>query len=548
MKFKEFTDNFYNNLLPLIPEMAALRCGKEEYAGYFTDYSDHARSKYANLIFKTLPKAHAVIPNTEDEKLDHKLLIGFLELESYTLNKYDIRYRDPTIFLPFNTLNNTFSYPFEDKPIAVKRALKNAAKLLFQGQEYIAISPEKIVKKWLENGLESLKYGIEFINNLENDKRIIEWIPNEQERDTLLENIVKEAEVFQDILISIQPLATAEYAVGKEHFDLILKHQHHIPLTHEKIYAFGEALFKNTQADIIKICNKIDKSKTPNEITLEIKKNSPKAENVILQTKKYWREVSGFVKEQGILSWPKKEKLVIQETPDFQKHEVPFACIKMATTFDKTQTSYYKVTPPTTPEGLHEFSYDGLSTTVVHEGIGHHIQATSNNKNKKLNTPIRALTSSAINYEGWALYCEQMLWNEGYRKTPERQLIILQDRLWRALRILIDIQTQCYGQTYEEAANEMVTKLGFAEEQVKADLNWYSHSPGVPMGYATGYMLLTFAHDAVKQYKKHNFSLKSFNDSFLNTSSCALPLCIEKAFNERIMKTSIAKLKKYSTK
>jgi hypothetical protein len=546
MKFKEFTDNFYNKLLPLIPETASLSCGKEEYAGYFTDYSDYARSQYADLIFQTLPKAHAVIPNTPDEKLDHKLLIGFLELEAYTLNKYDSRYIDPSIFLPFDTLDSIFNYPFIDKPEIIIRALKKAAKLLFQGQECIPTSPEKVVKKWLENSLTSLKYGIELIKELQNDKRIQEWIPNEHERDDLLENIVKESEKFQDILLSIQLQAQAEYAVGKEHFDLILKWQHHIPLNHEKIYNFGKNIFDKTQQEITTICRKIDDKKTPQEIIHDIKSHSPKSQEVISQTKKYWREVSGFVKEKDILSWPKKEKLSIQETPDFQKHQVPFACIKMASQFDKKQTSYYKVTPPTTPEGLHEFSYEGLATTVIHEGIGHHIQATSNNKNKKVSTPIRALTSSAINYEGWALYCEQMLWDEGYRKTPERQLIILTDRLWRALRILIDVQTQCYGQTYEDARDEMVTKLGFTPEQVEADLNWYAHSPGVPMGYATGYMMLNFARDAFKQYKKHRFSLKNFHDEFLATCDSALPLCIEKAFSERITKTSIAKLKKFS--
>ena len=44
--------------------------------------------------------------------------------------------------------------------------------------------------------------------------------------------------------------------------------------------------------------------------------------------------------------------------------------------------------------------------------------------------------------EGWALYCEQLMQEQGFLNTKEHRFVMLKDRLWRALRIIIDVKTQ----------------------------------------------------------------------------------------------------------
>ena len=87
------------------------------------------------------------------------------------------------------------------------------------------------------------------------------------------------------------------------------------------------------------------------------------------------------------------------------------------------------------------------------------------------------MNESSVFYEGWALYCEQLMQEQGFLETKEHRFVMLKDRLWRALRIIIDVKTQTGQMTYDEAADLMVRELHFPRAQACADLNWYSQSP-----------------------------------------------------------------------
>ena len=52
------------------------------------------------------------------------------------------------------------------------------------------------------------------------------------------------------------------------------------------------------------------------------------------------------------------------------------------------------------------------------------------------------MNESSVFYEGWGLYCEQLMQEQGFLETKEHRFVMLKDRLWRALRIIIDVKTQ----------------------------------------------------------------------------------------------------------
>ena len=113
---------------------------------------------------------------------------------------------------------------------------------------------------------------------------------------------------------------------------------------------------------------------------------------------------------------------------------------------------------------------------------------------------------------------------------PEHHFIMLRDRLWRALRVILDVELHCRNLSIDDAANKMCKALGFTIDQAKADLSWYSQSPTVPMGYATGWALIKALRE--EESKKSGFNLKQFHDDLLSVGSCALPLVIKYKFGE----------------
>jgi uncharacterized protein (DUF885 family) len=74
----------------------------------------------------------------------------------------------------------------------------------------------------------------------------------------------------------------------------------------------------------------------------------------------------------------------------------------------------------------------------------------------------------------------------------------------------------------------MQEKLGFSKGQAMGDLTWYTHAPGVPMGYATGWALINSLKE--EQKKNESFDLKTFHDTLLSSGSIALPLTVVRGF------------------
>jgi uncharacterized protein (DUF885 family) len=69
-------------------------------------------------------------------------------------------------------------------------------------------------------------------------------------------------------------------------------------------------------------------------------------------------------------------------------------------------------------------------------------------------------------------------------------------------------------------------------EQAMADLTWYTRSPGVPMGYATGWAIINNLREHQKQQQGDDFSLKTFHDALLSGGSMALALVIRRVFGD----------------
>jgi len=236
--------------------------------------------------------------------------------------------------------------------------------------------------------------------------------------------------------------------------------------------------------------------------------------------------------ESDIVSIPENQSLKVQQTPSFLRGIIPFAAYEPPSPQDENQHGLYYVTTVEDESLLQEHNQFSIDLTSAHEAFpGHHLQFVIANKMHK-NNDIRLLNNSASMYEGWALYCEQLVFEQGLYNKKEHQFVMLRDRLWRGLRIIIDVKIHTGELSFDEAAQLLVDKLGFDKSQATAEISWYSSAATTPLCYAIGREIILKTRERIDTSDKEK--LKCFHDALLSQGSIALPLVIQSVFGEDV--------------
>jgi uncharacterized protein (DUF885 family) len=132
--------------------------------------------------------------------------------------------------------------------------------------------------------------------------------------------------------------------------------------------------------------------------------------------------------------------------------------------------------------------------TVHHELIpGHHLQGFMTSR---YNTHRGALGTPFWG-EGWALYWEMLLWDEGFPRTPEDRMGMLFWRSHRLARIIFSLKVHLGQMTPQEAVDLLVDRVGHeranAEAEVRRSFNG-TYSPLYQAAYMLGGMQIRALH------------------------------------------------------
>lgn len=229
------------------------------------------------------------------------------------------------------------------------------------------------------------------------------------------------------------------------------------------------------------------------------------------------RVAKGF-KQAKAVTFPVGDELVVKSVPEFLRAVIPTAAYSQPGAFERRQRGVFwvndlSVLKSTAAEQLAERQqHFGLSLTCAHEAYpGHHLQFVTANRHAR---KWRRLFAHAVFYEGWTLWCEQMMVDLHIDRSPWLKIQQLHDALWRCHRILVDLRLQTRRYSYEQAVRHMQRHLGFTRARAAADVNWYTAAPAVPMSYWLGRLENARLHRRLVAGR--GWSLKQFNDWLLS--------------------------------
>ncbi len=105
--------------------------------------------------------------------------------------------------------------------------------------------------------------------------------------------------------------------------------------------------------------------------------------------------------------------------------------------------------------------------TVHHELIpGHHLQGFMRARHREWRSPY----GTAFWTEGWALYWEMVLWDEGFFATPEDRIGALFWRMHRCARVVFSLSFHLGERTAEECVDYLVEKVGHERRNARAEV------------------------------------------------------------------------------
>ncbi len=266
-----------------------------------------------------------------------------------------------------------------------------------------------------------------------------------------------------------------------------------------------------------------DKHKVIAAVLDKLAEQHPNDATVVDFAKKITAEATDFVKQQDLVAVPTVPLDVIT-MPEF-KRGVAIAYCDAPGPLEKNGKTFFAVAP--TPKDwskerkesfFREYNNYMIRDLTVHEAMpGHFLQLARANE-FRAPTLVRAIFQSGSFIEGWAVYCEQMMAEQGYG-GPEVKMQQLKMRLRAICNAILD-QSIHAGNMSEKEAMDLMTKEGYQQEG-EAVAKW--KRARLTSAQLSTYFVGATEHldlRAAEQKKLGNdFNLKKYNDQVISYGS-----------------------------
>ncbi len=230
--------------------------------------------------------------------------------------------------------------------------------------------------------------------------------------------------------------------------------------------------------------------------------------------------LTAFIKEKDLLYLDPSKPLVVRKEPGYMAG-VAGASISAPGPYDKGGNTYYNVgslqgwEPARAESFLREYNHYILQILNIHEAIpGHYTQLVYANQSPSL---IKSLLSNGAMIEGWAVYTEQMMLENGYgNNEPEMWLMWYKWNLRTVCNTILDYSVHVKDMSKEDALH-LLTQEAF-QQQAEAEGKWKRVSvTSVQLtSYYTGYKEIIDLRKAYQAKMGNQFNLKAFNEKFLS--------------------------------
>jgi uncharacterized protein (DUF885 family) len=333
---------------------------------------------------------------------------------------------------------------------------------------------------------------------------------------------------FEHDLDRWEEAGSEHFAEGEDGFNFLLHYQHALRDTAPELWRYGLRLKEEITVDLEERARRLTGNTDWAALVDRLRGDHPTAAGLVGAYAQEMERAREFVDERGIAPIPPVPLDVIA-TPAFMRPLIPFAAYDSPGPYsaDPRGLFYVTVPDPALPAAareriLRDHSRHEIAATSLHEGYpGHHLQlalaqANPSETRKHIYTPLTV--------EGWALYCEELMADEGFYRHEEERLFQRVHLLWRAMRIVLDVGLHTRGMSVGDAVDQLVDVVHMDRANAQAEVSRYCATPGYQLCYAVGRRDLLRLRDDFRAMPGADFTLRGFHERVLSYGGLPITL------------------------
>src|SRR5213594_3701465 len=531
--FDKLTDDLLYGSLALSP-VSATQTGYHEHNGaalneMLDDYSAAGIEAQRKFYEGFQGRVNALNPSSLDkeQRADLEIIKNNLKLSLLELNTMQSYKHNPTVYVELagNALFAPYVLEYAPKDrryLHIIRRLEKVPALFEQAKANLLDAPEV----WNRVAGEENDGTVDLI-----DKTLRAEVPELQKADfeQAAGRAIAALKDFNGYLAAVLSKKTSDWRLGRDKYVQKFNYVLATGKSPEQLLAEAEADLKSTRQEL----ERLAAPKTPKQALDDVARRHSTAEMYMAQAKKALEQTTAFVREKSLVTLPSRSNLEVIDTPEFMRGIYAVGGFNAAPPLQPELGAFYWITPipKTWPKDrieskLREYNNYGLQHLTVHEAMpGHYVQLEyANDVQPKSRRLLRNIFGNGPYIEGWAVYAQQLMTDQGYPDSSAGMRLTLGKQLLRVLaNTILDVRLQTMGMTDQQALDLMIKDTYQEKEEATAKLQRAKLSSCQLPTYFAGWKGWLQVRDRYQQKQGSNFSLKEFHERALKESAVPLP-------------------------
>ncbi len=531
--FAQLADAYFQEAVEDSPVLASV-LGLEGYDDRLDDLSEEAFERRRRRVGHWVTEFDAVPEQglSFDEHIDRDLILATLRGQAI-MAEWQMWRRQPDTYLNpgLQGVFTLFLHRLRPEAELVRGAaarLRALPQSLADGRRNLKaeLAPPVYVQRAIGQANAAATYAGSLLPNEVQDPRLRAELA---EAGSLAAEALRD---FSQFLSELLSKAHGQWAIGEERYTRLLRERELLSFDARTLRARGQAEYERLAEDLRGCAQRVEGTDDWPGVLRRLNLDHPSTPEQMRATYAEWTaRARQFLADRRLVTFPEGEECRVEPSPHFQRPILAVASYQTPPPLSASLTGHFFVPYP--PDGasdaevqqrLENNSYASIPSTSVHEAYpGHHWHLVVMKENP---SKIRQMLRTSYFTEGWALYTEQMMREQGFFADLRHEMSQIEATIFRAARIVVDTSLHMGEMSFDEAVTFMRERANLPQPTAVAEVGRYCSWPTQASAYLTGCLEIFRIRERYMREKRVSGvdGLRAFHDTIARSGGLPIEL------------------------